>query len=226
MSEGFVHLHLHTEYSLLDGAIRIKDLPERLKQMGMTACAITDHGSMFGCVEFYKTMTDAGIKPVIGCEVYVAPGSRFDRPVDNKSKAYNHLILLAKNNEGLTNLNRLVTAGWTDGFYRKPRVDKELLEKWHDGLICLSGCLAGEVACLIKEGRLNEAESAALWYDNLFGRDNYYLEIQSNFLREQGTVNAALVKLSRKTGIPLIDAGKQVTYFSENENSNNLGAFP
>ena len=204
MGEGFVHLHLHTEYSLLDGAIRIKDLPERLKQMGMTACAITDHGSMFGCVEFYKTMTDAGIKPVIGCEVYVAPGSRFDRPVDNKSKAYNHLILLAKNNEGLTNLNRLVTAGWTDGFYRKPRVDKELLEKWHDGLICLSGCLAGEVACLIKEGRLNEAESAALWYDNLFGRDNYYLEIQSNFLREQGTVNAALVKLSRKTGIPLV----------------------
>ena len=204
MGEGFVHLHLHTEYSLLDGAIRIKDLPERLKNMGMRACAITDHGSMFGCVEFYRTMTEAGIKPIIGCEVYVAPGSRFDKPNDTRSKAYNHLILLAKNNEGLANLNRLVTAGWTDGFYRKPRIDKDLLERWHDGLICLSGCLAGEVACLIKEGRINEAEAAALWYDRLFGRDNYYLEIQSNFLREQGTVNAALIKLSRKTGIPLV----------------------
>ncbi len=204
MGEGFVHLHLHTEYSLLDGAVRIAELPERLKQMGMSACAITDHGSMFGCVEFYKAMTAAGLKPIIGCEVYVAPGSRFDKPNDNKAKAYNHLILLAKNNEGLTNLNRLVTAGWTDGFYRKPRIDKELLEKWHDGLVCLSGCLAGEVACLLKEGRYNDAEAAANWYDQLFGRDNYYLEIQSNFLRDQATVNAALVKLSRKTGIPLV----------------------
>ena len=204
MSEGFVHLHLHTEYSLLDGAIRISQLPERLKQMGMNACAITDHGSMFGCVEFYKAMTAAGLKPIIGCEVYVAPGSRFEKPNDNRAKAYNHLILLAKNNEGLTNLNRLVTAGWTDGFYRKPRVDKELLEKWHEGLICLSGCLAGEIACLLKEGRYNDAENAAKWYDNLYGRDNFYLEIQSNFLRDQGTVNASLVKLSRKTGIPLV----------------------
>lgn len=204
MSEGFVHLHLHTEYSLLDGAIRISELPGRLKQMGMNACAITDHGSMFGCVEFFKAMKAEGLKPIIGCEVYVAPGSRFQTPTDNRQKAYHHLILLAKDNEGLTNLNRLVTAGWTEGFYRKPRIDKELLEKWHDGLICLSGCLAGEVACLLKEGRYNDAEAAANWYDQLFGRGNYYLEIQSNFLKEQGPVNAGLVKLSRKTGIPLV----------------------
>ncbi|MBQ7274126.1 MAG: DNA polymerase III subunit alpha [Clostridiales bacterium] len=204
MSEGFVHLHLHTEYSLLDGAIRISELPARLKEMGMDACAITDHGSMFGCVEFFKAMKAAGIKPIIGCEVYVAPGSRFENPAGNSQKAYHHLILLAKDNEGLTNLNRLVTAGWTEGFYRKPRIDKELLEKWHEGLVCLSGCLAGEVACLIKEGRIDEAESAACWYDSLFGRGNYYLEIQSNFLKEQGPVNAALVKISRNTGIPLV----------------------
>ena len=204
MSEGFVHLHLHTEYSLLDGAIRISELPGRLKEMGMDACAITDHGSMFGCVEFFKAMKAEGLKPIIGCEVYVAPGSRFETPAGNSQRAYNHLILLAKNNEGLTNLNRLVTAGWTEGFYRKPRIDKELLEKWHDGLVCLSGCLAGEVACLLKEGRYNDAEAAALWYDNLFGRGNYYLEIQSNFIKDQGPVNASMVKLSRKTGIPLV----------------------
>ena len=204
MSEGFVHLHLHTEYSLLDGAIRISELPGRLKEMGMDACAITDHGSMFGCVEFFKAMKAEGLKPIIGCEVYVAPGSRFENPVGNTQRAYHHLILLVKNNEGLTNLNRLVTAGWTEGFYRKPRIDKELLEKWHEGLVCLSGCLAGEVASLLKEGRYNEAEAAAVWYDELFGRGNYYLEIQSNFLKDQGPVNASMVKLSRKTGIPLV----------------------
>ncbi|MBP5180980.1 MAG: DNA polymerase III subunit alpha [Clostridiales bacterium] len=204
MSEGFVHLHLHTEYSLLDGAVRIKELAGRLKEMGMSACAITDHGSMFGCVEFFKAMKDEGIKPVIGCEIYVAPGSRLERPQDQKSRAYHHLILLAKNNTGLRNLNRLVSAGYTEGFYRKPRIDKELLERWHDGLICLSGCLAGEVADHIREGRINEAERTALWFDSLFGRGNYYLEIQSNFLKDQAVVNAALVKLSAKTGIPLV----------------------
>lgn len=203
MAEGFVHLHLHTEYSLLDGAIRISELPARLKEMGMEACAITDHGSMFGCVEFFKAMKAEGLKPIIGCEVYVAPGSRFENPAGSTNRAYHHLILLAKDNQGLTNLNRLVTAGWTEGFYRKPRIDKDLLEKWHEGLVCLSGCLAGEVACLIKDGRIEEAEAAADWYDRLFGRGNYYLEIQSNFLKDQGPVNAALVKLSRKTGIPL-----------------------
>ncbi len=218
MAGEFVHLHLHTEYSLLDGAIRIKELPARLKEMGMSACAITDHGSMFGCVEFYKAMKAEGLKPIIGCEVYVAPGSRFDKNPDSSNKPYHHLILLAKNNEGLRNLNRLVSSGWTEGFYRRPRVDKELLEKWHDGLICMSACLAGEVASHIKDGRLNEAERVALWYDNLFGRGNYYLEIQSNFLRNQSTVNAGLIKLSKKTGIPLV-ASNDCHYLKKDDSS-------
>ncbi len=200
---GFVHLHLHTEYSLLDGAIRIKDLVPRLKELGMTSCAITDHGSMFGCVEFYKALTAEGIRPIIGCEVYVAPSSRFDKNVTGTIRPYNHLILLAKDNEGLKNLNRLVSAGYTEGFYRHPRIDKELLERWHDGLICLSGCLAGRLPELIMQGKVKEAEQEALWYDSLFGRDNYYLEIQSNLLSEQSVVNSALVGISSRTGIPL-----------------------
>lgn len=201
---GFVHLHLHTEYSLLDGAIRLKELGPRLKEMGMTSCAITDHGSMFGCVDFYKEMLANDIHPIIGCEVYVAPKSRFDREAGVNDRSYNHLILLAKNNEGLKNLNRLVSAGYTEGFYRKPRIDKELLIRWHDGLVCLSGCLAGRLSELIMDGKLEEAEAEALWFDNLFGRDNYYLEIQSNLMKEQSRVNAALIKISNKTGIPLV----------------------
>ena len=203
MSQGFVHLHLHTEYSLLDGAIRIKELSGRLKELGMDACAITDHGSMFGCVEFFKEMKANGIKPIIGCEVYVAPGSRFEKNPSPDAKAYNHLILLAKDNSGLANLNRLVSAGYTEGFYRRPRIDKELLEKWHDGLVCLSGCLAGKLASLIRANDLEGAEKEALWYDSLFGRGNYYLEIQSNMMKDQSVVNSALVKISRNTGIPL-----------------------
>ncbi len=204
MDSGFVHLHLHTEFSLLDGAIRIKDLGARLKEMGMTSCAITDHGSMFGCVDFYKEMLANDIHPIIGCEVYVAPDSRFNKDIGPKERAYNHLILLAKNNEGLKNLNRLVSTGYTEGFYRKPRIDKELLIKWHDGLICLSGCLAGRLPELIMEGKFDEAQSEALWFDDLFGRDNYYLEIQSNMMKEQSRVNAALIKISNSTGIPLV----------------------
>ena len=204
MGEGFVHLHLHTEYSLLDGSVRISELPGRLKEMGMDACAITDHGCMFGCVEFYKAMKAEGLKPIIGCEVYVAPGSRFEKPSDSKERAYSHLILLAKDNVGLSNLNRLVSAGYTSGFYRKPRIDKDLLSQWHEGLICLSGCLAGEIAGLIREGNYEAARTSAEWYDRIFGRGNYYLEIQSNFIKDQATVNAGLVKLSRQTGIPLV----------------------
>lgn len=200
---GFVHLHLHTEYSLLDGAIRINDLADRLVEMGMKACAITDHGSMFGTVDFYKAMTAKGIHPIIGCEVYVAPGSRYDTN-PGVNKPYHHLVLLAKDNEGLKNLNRLVSAGYTEGFYRKPRIDKELLERWHEGLICLSACLAGKIPSLIKENKLVEAEMEAMWFENLFGHDNFYLEIQSNTMPEQAIVNAALVKLSNKTGIPLV----------------------
>ena len=203
---GFCHLHLHTEYSLLDGAIKIKNLAQRLKDMGMTACAITDHGVMYGAVSFYREMKANGIHPVIGCEVYVAPGSRFDKtPVPGREdKYYNHLILLAKNNQGLANLNKLVSAGFMEGFYRRPRIDEELLERWHEGLICLSACVAGKVPTLILSGETEKAVQTALWYDKLFGRGNYYLEIQANTTPEQAKVNAALVKLSNETGIPLV----------------------
>lgn len=199
----FVHLHLHTEYSLLDGAIRINELAERISAMGMNACAITDHGNMYGVVDFYKAMTKAGIKPIIGCEVYIAPGSRFNKQVSANSKPYHHLILLAKDNEGLKNLNRLVSAGFIEGFYRRPRIDKEILEKWHEGLICLSACMAGSVSSYILDKEYDKAREEALWYDNLFGRGNYYLEIQCNTLPRQSEVNAALVKIANETGIPL-----------------------
>lgn len=201
---GFVHLHLHTEYSLLDGAIRIKDLPGRLKELNMEHCAVTDHGSMFGCVEFYKAMKENDIHPIIGCEVYVAPDSRFNKKVMPGERAYHHLILLAKDNVGLRNLNRLVSAGYIEGFYRKPRIDSELLIRWHEGLICLSACLAGKVPTLIREGKIEEAKREALWFADLFGEDNYYLEIQSNALKDQSTVNAALIKIANETGIPLV----------------------
>ena len=144
LNSKFVHLHLHTEYSLLDGANRIKDLPIRAKELGMDAMAITDHGVMFGCIDFYKACKAHGVKPIIGCEVYVAPGSRFDKILD-KSVKYNHLILLAKNMQGYRNLCKLVSYGFTEGYYYKPRIDKEILEKYHDGLICLSACIGGEV---------------------------------------------------------------------------------
>ena len=153
--QGFVHLHLHTEYSLLDGAIRIKRLAARLKELGMTACAITDHGVMYGAVEFYKAMTDEGIYPIIGCEVYVAPRGRFMKEVEDRN--YYHLVLLAKNDIGLINLNRLVSAGFTEGFYYKPRIDHELLEKYSEGLIALSACVSGEIPSLI----LNKGKDAA-----------------------------------------------------------------
>lgn len=203
---GFCHLHLHTEYSLLDGATKIKELASKLKEMGMTACAITDHGVMYGAVTFYREMTAAGIHPIIGCEVYVAPGSRFDKTSDaNKGeRAYNHLILLAKDNSGLANLNRLVSAGFTEGFYRRPRIDEELLAKWHEGLICLSGCVSGKVACMVLDGNLEGAKKTAIAYDELFGRGNYYLEIQANTTPQQARVNSALIKISKETGIPLV----------------------
>lgn len=201
---NFVHLHLHTEYSLLDGAIRINDLAPRLKEMGMTACAITDHGNMYGAIDFYKALKAEGIKPIIGCEVYVAPISRFDKENSTAIKPYNHLILLAKNNEGLKNLNKIVSIGFIEGFYRRPRIDKSILEKYHDGLICLSACIAGKIPSLVLEGNIDKAETEALWYKNLFGDGNYYLEIQSNTLPEQAVVNSALIRMSNKLNIPLV----------------------
>ena len=198
----FVHLHIHSEYSLLDGANRIKELPKVAKELGMDAIAITDHGVMYGAIEFYKACKEEGIKPIIGCEVYVAPRTRFDKEsgIDNK---YNHLILLAKNNNGYKNLSKLVSIGFTEGYYYKPRIDLEILEKYHEDLICCSACLAGSIPQAILNGDMEKAEETAMWYKNLFGED-YYLEIQTNTLKEQSLVNQKLVELSRKLNIPLV----------------------
>jgi len=199
---GFVHLHVHSEFSLLDGANKIKELPSRAKELGMDAMAITDHGVMFGAVDFYKECKKVGIKPIIGCEIYVAPRTRFDKEagIDNR---YSHLILLAKNEIGYKNLTNLVSIGFTDGFYYKPRIDLETLEKYHEGLICLSACLAGSVNKAILKNNMEEAKKVALWHKNLFGED-YYLEIQPNGLPEQVMVNQKLIQLSRELDIPLV----------------------
>lgn len=198
----FVHLHIHSEFSLLDGANRIKDLPIRAKELGMNAIALTDHGVMYGAIDFYKACKKEGIKPIIGCEVYVAPRSRFDKEpnIDNK---YYHLILLAKNNQGYKNLSKLVSIGFVDGYYYKPRIDLEVLEKYHEGLICLSACLAGAVNQALLNGQEEKAEEIALWHKKVFG-DDYYIEIQNNGIKEQVLANQKLVKLARKLNIPLV----------------------
>ena len=201
MSE-FVHLHIHSEFSLLDGANRIKDLPVRAKELGMKAMAITDHGVMYGAIDFYKACQKEGIKPIIGCEVYVAPRSRHDKEpnIDNK---YNHLILLAKDQQGYKNLCKLVSIGFTEGYYYKPRIDLEVLEKYHEGLICLSACLAGAVNQALLNGQNEKAEEIALWHKRVFGED-YYIEIQNNGIKEQVLANQKLVQLARKLDIPLV----------------------
>ena len=198
----FVHLHVHSEFSLLDGANRIKELPIRAKELGMKAMAITDHGVMFGAIDFYKACLANGIKPIIGCEVYVAPRKRTDKDPNLDAK-YNHLILLAKDNEGYKNLTKIVSIGFTEGFYYKPRIDKETLEKYHEGLICCSACLAGELPQEILKGDMKSAERVANWFKGVFGED-YYLEIQNNGINEQVLVNQKLVELSRKLNIPLV----------------------
>mgnify|MGYP003294826287 CR=1 FL=1 len=198
----FVHLHVHSEYSLLDGANRIKELPKVAKELGMDAISITDHGVMYGAIEFYKACKDEGIKPIIGCEVYVAPRTRFDKEagIDNK---YNHLILLAKNNEGYKNLSKMVSIGFTEGYYYKPRIDLDTLEKYHDGLICCSACLAGSLPQAILDGNMEKAEEIALWHKNLFGED-YYLEIQDHGINEQKLTNPQIIRIAKETDIPLV----------------------
>ena len=197
----FVHLHIHTEYSLLDGACRIDQLMDRVKECGQTAIACTDHGVMYGCVQFYKAAKKAGIKPIIGCEVYVATRTRFDKV--NKIDGNNHLILLCKNETGYKNLAKLVSAAFIEGFYSKPRVDKQLLEQYHEGLICLSACLAGEIPQAILSGDYERAKVSALWYRDLFGEGNYYIELQDHGLEEDNIVLPQLIKLARETGIPM-----------------------
>ena len=200
----FTHLHVHTEYSLLDGSNKINEYVARVKELGMDSAAITDHGVMFGCIDFYKAAKAAGIKPILGCEVYVAPGSRFDKEMGKEENRYYHLVLLAENQEGYQNLIKIVSLGFVDGFYYKPRVDKEILEKYHEGIIALSACLAGEVARTVTRGFYEEAKAAALSYEKIFGKGNFFLELQDHGIPEQKHVNQQLLRMSRETGIQLV----------------------
>ena len=211
----FVHLHVHTEYSLLDGACRIGKLLDAVKEKGQTAVAITDHGVMYGAVNFYKEAKKRGIKPIIGCEVYVAPRTRFDK-VKAIDGEYNHLVLLCKNETGYQNLIKLVSAGFVEGFYSKPRIDKQLLASHSDGLIALSACLAGEIPGALAHNDYAKAKSAALWYDGVFGRGNYYLELQDHGILEQQQINPQIIRLSQETGIPLV-ATNDVHYVEQDD---------
>ena len=201
---AFAHLHTHTEYSLLDGSNKIKEYVARVKELGMNSAAITDHGVMYGVVEFYKTAKAAGINPIIGCEVYVAPNSRFDREASHGEDRYYHLILLAENNKGYANLMKIVSIGFTEGYYYRPRVDFETLEKYHEGLICLSACLAGEIPRYIVRGFYEEAKEIAKKYVNCFGKDNFFLELQDHGISDQKLVNQQLLRMSQELGIGLV----------------------
>ena len=201
---GFVHLHVHTEYSLLDGSNKINEYVSRVKELGQTAAAITDHGVMFGCIDFYKEALAQGIKPILGCEVYVSPGSRFDRDNTVSDERYYHLVLLAENSIGYSNLIRIVSAGFTEGFYYKPRVDRELLRRYHEGIIALSACLAGEVPRHITAGDYEGAKKAALDHLDIFGEGRYFLELQDHGIPAQNHVNQMLIRMHEETGIPLV----------------------
>ncbi len=201
---SFVHLHVHTEYSLLDGSNKINEYVSRIKELGMTAAAITDHGVMYGAIDFYKAARAADINPIIGCEVYVAPGSRFDRENVKGDDRYYHLVLLAENNTGYSNLSKIVSKGFTEGFYYKPRVDKEVLREYHEGIIALSACLAGEVSSNILKGANDRAKEAALEYRDIFGENNFFLELQDHGMPDQQRVNPVIINIARETGIPLV----------------------
>ena len=201
---AFTHLHVHTEYSLLDGSSKIKELVDRAKELGMDSMAITDHGVMYGVIDFYRAARAVGIKPIIGCEVYVAPGSRFDREASSGEDRYYHLILLAENNQGYQNLMKIVSKGFVDGFYYKPRVDLEILRQYHEGIIALSACLAGEVQRYLERGLYQQGKEAALRYEEIFGKNNFFLELQDHGIPAQKTVNQALLRMSAETGIELV----------------------
>ena len=201
---AFTHLHVHTEYSLLDGSNKIKEYVKRLKDLGMTAGAITDHGVMYGVIDFYKECKANGINPVIGCEVYVAPGSRFEKETNSSDDRYYHLVLLAENNVGYQNLSHIVSRGFTEGYYYKPRVDMELLEQYHEGIIALSACLAGEIPRNIIKGTPDKAKEAAMRLDNIFGHGNFFLELQDHGIPQQRQVNTTLLALSDQLDIPLV----------------------
>ncbi|HKB79114.1 MAG TPA: PHP domain-containing protein, partial [Thermoanaerobaculia bacterium] len=218
---SFVHLHLHTEYSLLDGATRPEALAKRVAQLGMPACAITDHGNMFGAIEFYNAMKGVGVKPIIGCEMYVAYGSRFDKAgVEDQSAdagSNNHLILLAANDTGYHNLVKLVSAGYTEGFYYKPRIDKELLREHREGLIALSSCLKGEVSQSLASGNPTRAKEAALQYREILGPENFFLEIQDHGIPDQQKIIPMMARLAEETGLQLV--GTNDSHYLEKSDS-------
>ncbi len=218
----FTHLHVHTEYSLLDGSNKIKEYVSRVKELGMDSAAITDHGVMYGCIDFYRAAREAGIRPILGCEVYVAPGSRFDREGGSEQERYYHLVLLAENNQGYSNLIKLVSRGFTEGYYYKPRVDLELLREYHEGIIALSACLAGEIAHHLERGMYDEAREAALRYRDIFGADSYFLEMQDHGISEQQLVNQQLVRLHEETGIPLVVTNDVHYTYREDEESHDI----
>ena len=201
---NFTHLHVHTEFSLLDGSNKIKEYVSRVKELGMDSAAITDHGVMYGVIDFYRAAKAAGINPILGCEVYVAPGSRFDREIGSGDDRYYHLVLLAENNEGYSNLMKIVSKGFVEGYYYKPRVDLELLEQYHEGIIALSACLAGEVSRFLSRNMYEDAKAAALNYERIFGKGNFFLELQDHGIPEQQMVNQQLLRMSRETGIGLV----------------------
>ena len=214
---AFTHLHVHTEYSLLDGSCKIRELVARAKELGMDSMAITDHGVMYGVIDFYRAAREVGVKPIIGCEVYVAPGSRFDRETVSGEDRYYHLVLLAENDQGYHNLMKIVSKGFVDGFYYKPRVDYEVLETYHEGLICLSACLAGEVPRYLERGMYEEAKKAAGKYRDIFGDGNFFLELQDHGIPAQKTVNQGLIRMSREMGIPLVATNDIHYTFAEDE---------
>ena len=213
---AFTHLHVHTEYSLLDGSNKIKEYVARVKELGMNSAAITDHGAMYGVIEFYRAAKEAGINPILGCEVYVAPGSRFDRENVHGEDRYYHLVLLAENNTGYSNLMKIVSRGYTEGYYYRPRVDMEVLRQYHEGIIALSACLAGEVQRALVRDQYEEAKKIALRYQECFGEENFFLELQDHGIPEQAKVNPQLLRMSRETGIELV-ATNDVHYTYEDD---------
>ena len=220
---NFAHLHVHTEYSLLDGSNKIKEYVARVKELGMTAAAITDHGVMYGVIDFYRAARAAGINPVLGCEVYVAPGSRFDKTaVGRDEDRYYHLVLLAENNTGYANLMKIVSRAFTEGYYYKPRVDYELLETYHEGIIALSACLAGEVQRNLARGMYEEGKKAALHYEQIFGKGNFFLELQDHGIPEQRTVNQQLMRLSQEIGIDLVATNDVHYTYAEDEKPHDI----
>lgn len=218
---AFTHLHVHTEYSLLDGSNKVKELVARTKELGMDSVAITDHGVMYGVIEFYRAAMAAGIRPIIGCEVYVAPKSRFDKAGQQDNK-YNHLVLLAENNTGYHNLMKLVSRGFTEGFYYKPRVDMEVLREYHEGIIALSACLAGIVPEYIQKGLYEEARLRALELEEVFGKGNFFLELQDHGIPAQKTVNQSLLRMSQETGIELVATNDIHYTYAEDEKPHDI----